>query len=183
MEVRWLEAEEEYDGSQLRSHWIFDRLALLGDAAVAFLGPARVVGESLVDRVDARAGDFIYSPRMLHFIIEHFNPELELAVWRQRLLVALTGEVLNGLGAVVRRAGDDLYVGTRKLSVSIATRSLTSSLIHLGLNVQAEGAPVPAVGLGELGLEPRSVAETVLEAYRDEVTGIRLAVAKVRGVP
>lgn len=183
VEIRWLETEEEYDGSQLRSHWIFDRLGLLGDAAVGWLGSARVAGDALVDRVDARAGDFIYSPLMLHFISEHFQPDLELAVWRQRLLVAITAEVLGDLGAVVRRQGDDLYVESRKLSVSIATRSLTSGLIHLGLNVSAEGAPVPAVGLRDLGLEARRVGEAVLYRYQDEVAGIRLAVVKVRGVP
>ena len=181
MEVRCLEEIIDYDGSQLRPHWIFDRLGLLGDVAVAFIGAARVIGESLVDRVDARAGDFIYSPRMLHFLIEHFNPELELAVSRQRLLVVCAAESLPR-SAGVRRQGDDLYVGERKLSVSIATRSLTSSLIHLALNIETEGTPVPAMGLKELGLDPRSVAGEILAAYRQELLGIRDAVAKVRGV-
>ena len=88
--------------------------------------------------------------------------------------------------------GDDLFVfiddragGTpRKLSVSVATRSARGTgLTHLGLNVDPTGAPVPAIGLAELGLDPRPLADDVLRRYAAEIAGVRHALTKVREAP
>ena len=75
-----------YDGSQLRSHWIFEEIGLQGDAIVAFRGPAEVRGEHLVDLVDRRDGLFIAADDMLHLVLEAFDPRLDRAVFLQRLL-------------------------------------------------------------------------------------------------
>jgi hypothetical protein len=98
--------------------------------------------------------------------------------------MALAGEILNAhLGeALIRRAGDDLYLGERKLSVSVATTSPTSGLIHAGFNVRGEGAPVAAIGLEELGMEPREFAEKLLAAYKAEIEAAEEAGGKVRRV-
>ncbi|MDA8145734.1 MAG: DUF366 family protein [Thermaerobacter sp.] len=181
---RHLERPLPYDGSQLSAQWALRHLGLLGDSMVSFVGPCRVLGTSLVDLEDAQAGREIRSASMLHFLVEHFDRDLERAVLRQRLLLALVRDVLEelrpGLGLV--RRGDDLYQRERKLSVSVATVSPVSTLIHAGLNVDPTGAPVAAVGLAEWGLEPAPVAAAVARAYIAELEGIARARCKVRGV-
>lgn len=177
------EADERYDGSQLRAHWIYDRFGIAGDAAVAFFGAADVRGESLVDLADRRDGLFIASDRMLHVIVERFGPGLERAVVTQRLLVHLTRELLADHGVTgLRRSGDDLFVGAGKLSVSIATVSGVSSLVHLGINVVASGAPVPVAALAALDLKERPFAAELLERFRDEIAAMAHAATKVRAV-
>ncbi|RJX22871.1 MAG: DUF366 family protein [Desulforudis sp.] len=179
--------EITYDGTQLTSLWAFRRYRLQGNSIVSFRGPCRVDVEKLVDAQDTLDGAFIYSPDMLHFIVEHFDNDLEKAVYRQRLLVVLIRDVLKGMLGVGRisRTGDDLYVEDRKLSVSIATVSPVSTLIHTGLNIDATGTPVPAVGLVDLNLGGEAVydlASRICRAYTAEIASIFLARCKVRGV-
>jgi uncharacterized protein len=83
---------------------------------------------------------------------------------------------------VIVRRGDDLYDGEFKLSVSIATLSPKSALIHFAVDVDPTGAPVPARGLGHYGVDPRELAEAVLSAYAAETSGVRRATGKVRPV-
>ena len=40
MQTRWETETIDYDGSQLRAHWLLDRFGLVGDALVAFRGAA-----------------------------------------------------------------------------------------------------------------------------------------------
>lgn len=185
LHVAVLEERLTYDGGQLSSLWAFRTLGLQGDSIVVFRGPCRVETARLVDVADARAGARIYSPDMLHFIAEHFHLDLEKAVLCQRLLVVLVRELLSGHGYDVTRRGDDLYYRGRKLSVSIATLSSVSALIHLGLNVDASGAPVPAAGLLEMGFAEEALPDfgrSVCEAYARELEEIYLARCKVRAV-
>jgi hypothetical protein len=172
-----------YDGSQLRSHWIFENLRIQGDAIVWFLGASAVPNEALVDRVDQREGDYIRAADMLHFLAEHFDPDLPRTVLRQRLLVAIAAEVIGtACGVPVERHDDDLFARGRKLSVSIATISPVSGLIHLGVNIDPVGAPVPAVGLQELIVAPETVGEVIATRYADEMQSVCLACTKVRWV-
>ncbi|MCJ2533563.1 MAG: DUF366 family protein, partial [Candidatus Thermoplasmatota archaeon] len=46
---------------------------------MAFLGKADVAVQHLVDLRDAQDGLGIYSDLMLHFIVEHFDTDLEKA--------------------------------------------------------------------------------------------------------
>ncbi|MGD9519438.1 MAG: DUF366 family protein [Armatimonadota bacterium] len=173
-----------YDGSQLRSHWIYDRFGVQGDALVYFTGPAAVSGEALVDLVDRRQQETIRAALMLHFLVEHFDQDLHRAVLRQHLLCALVGEVVAELtGRLITRKGDDLFIDQRKLSVSIATVSPVSSLVHLGVNVDPTGAPIAAVGLGELKIDALQVGGLVAQRYADEVRQVAVACSKVRWVP
>ena len=75
-------------------------------------------------------------------------------------------------------------INDRKLSVSIATKSITSILIHTGLNILSEGAPVAASGLtSELGIKDiKAFALDVMKRYSEELEDIVLASTKVRGV-
>ncbi len=174
-----------YTGAQLRSGWIAEAAGLAGDAAVAFIGPCEVAPEHMVDREDLEAGARIASPAMVHVIVEHAGADLDLIVARQRLLIAIALELLNRhLGEpLLRREGDDLYLRDRKLSVSVATTSATSGLIHAGFNLRGEGAPVPAIGLEELGKDARIFAAELLSAYAEEIADAHRAAEKVRPAP
>ena len=185
MKTRLLEGETSYTGAQLRSGWIAEVAGLTGDAAVAFFGPCDVSVQHMVDQADLAAGAKISSPRMLHVIVEHPNLDLAHITTRQRLLMAIAAELLNAhLGeALLLREGDDLYLRDLKLSVSVATVSASSGLIHSGFNVRGEGAPVPAIGLEELGVSPREFAEKLLAAYGTEIETAEAAAQKVKPVP
>ena len=180
--------EITYDGRQLAPHWLYRELDLLGDAAAAFVGPCRVELGEMVDLEDVKAAAPIYSPRMLHVIAELFSGDLHLTVHRQRLLIVTAKELLETLtDRRVTRRGDDLYLDRvdrqpGKLSVSIATASATSTLIHTGFNVETEGTPVPTVGLAELSVDAHSFGAELLERYAAELDGIWRARCKVRAV-
>ncbi|UCH78333.1 MAG: DUF366 family protein [Candidatus Coatesbacteria bacterium] len=175
-------AERAY--TELYGHFARKNFGLAGDAAVAFVGPCEVRGDKLVDLADRAAGNFIVAARMLHFVVEHFGLPLSEAVWRQRVLAALVAEEVARRvpGTAVERRGDDVYAAEGKLTVSIATVSPTSALIHLGVNVDATGAPVVAADLQGLGIDERELAEVILNRYAEEVETYREALGKVDGV-
>ena len=99
-------------------------------------------------------------------------------------MICIIKELLEERGIFVVRNGDDLMIDGRKLSVSIATKSTTSILIHTGLNILSEGAPVKASGLtSELGISDiKEFALEVMKRYSEELEDINLASTKVRGV-
>ena len=107
-------------------------------------------------------------------------------VYKQRLLVTITKELIEKKypNINVRRNGDDLFIADKKLSVSIATKSITSSLIHFGLNIDAEGAPINAADLTtDVGVaDIKEFAIEIMNTYAEEVKDINLAASKVRGV-
>ncbi|MDA8234617.1 MAG: DUF366 family protein [Clostridia bacterium] len=173
-----------YDGTQLSSLWAYKTFGIQGDSIIAFRGPCQVKLEHMVDQEDVLAGDHIYSEDMMHFIAEHFELDLEKTVIRQRLLITIIKEVLERNPAVkLRRDGDDIYLGEDKLSVSIATLTRVSTMIHTGLNISSRNTPVATVSLPELGVEDwESFAHDVVQAYCEELESIKLARCKVRGV-
>lgn len=174
----------DYDGRQLRSHWIYENFAISGDAVLAFVGGVDVRGPHLVDLADKQAGLFIAGRRMLHIIAESFGPDLDRAVFMQRLLVLLATELLRAHGVLgQRRSGDDIFIGDGKLSVSIATVSLVSCLVHFGINVTTEGTPVRTSALADHGIDPYRFAEELTEAYAREIGSMARATVKVRSVP
>ena len=178
-----LERELLYDGTQLSTAFVDEHAPGGEDVGLFFCGPADVQRENLVDLEDAEAGAFIYSPFMAHALLEHRGLELVEAVWRQRLLVHLAGRWIEGrCGARVEVRGDDLFVHGGKLSVSVATRSPRGALIHLGVNVETEGAPVVAVGLRDLRIPPHEFLAAVARLYSDEVVSVAHAAGKVRPV-
>ncbi len=184
MKTKLIEEEIKYIGSQLQPHWIYKNFKLQGDAIVAFIGECEVKLTEMVDIEDVINNEPIYSKSMLSFITEQFNIDLVEGVFRQRLLICIIKELLEKRGVFVVRNGDDLMINGRKLSVSIATKSTTSILIHTGLNIESEGAPVKASGLtSELGItDIRAFAQEVMTAYAEELKDIELASTKVRGV-
>jgi len=174
----------KYEGWQLAPHWIYKNYKIMGDAIVAFKGECEVKLSEMVDIEDVVNNEPIYSKNMLSFITEQFNVELVEGVFRQRLLICTIKEVLEKRGFIVTRNGDDLFVCGKKLTVSIATKSLTSVLIHTGINIDSNGAPVAACGLeNDLGItDIDEFANEIMTRYADELTDIVMASTKVRGV-
>jgi hypothetical protein len=183
-----------YTGEQLHSLWIYRHFDLVGDSAVAFLGSCDVKPKHMRDVVDLKEGSSIRAEEMLHFIIEHFDLDLEKMVLRQCLFMTLMAEQLNrGLATrggrcdparpAIRREGSDLYDSERKLTVSVATLSPVSGLIHAGINISCRGTPVPTAGLDNYDIAPREFAEAMLKAYAGEMAMVHHARCKVRPCP
>lgn len=184
MKTKFIDEEIKYIGSQLKPHWIYKNFNLRGDSIVAFVGECDVKLTEMVDIEDVMNNEPIYSKKMLSFISEQFGINLVEGVLRQRLLITIIKELLEEDGITVKRNGDDLIINDGKLSVSIATKSITSVLIHTGLNILSEGAPVKASGLeSELGIKDvKTFALQVMQRYSEEIDDIIEAASKVRGV-
>lgn len=205
MKTLFINEPIKYEGHQLCPHWIYKNFNIQGDAIVAFVGECDVKLTEMVDIEDVINNEPIYSKSMLSFISEQFNVELVEGVFRQRLLMCIIKEALEKRGILVVRDGDDLFVESttpppscptptgqpaaalstrKKLSVSIATKSITSTLIHTGLNITSEGTPIPTAGLeSDLGIHDiNCLAEEIMLKYSQEIDDIVMASTKVRGV-
>ena len=184
MKYKFIDENIKYIGSHLAPHWIYKNFKIQGDAIVAFIGECEVKLTEMVDIEDVINDEPIYSKNMLSFISEQFGINLVEGVFRQRLLICIIKELLEERGVFVVRKGDDLMINGGKLSVSIATKSITSVLIHTGLNIISEGAPVKATGLtDDLGFtDVKEFAIEIMKRYSDEIDDICLAATKVRGV-
>lgn len=186
MHTRYIEEEIKYTGLELAPHWIYKNFHLQGDSIVAFCGECEVKLTEMVDIEDVINDEPIYSKSMLSFIVEHFNIGLVEGIFRQRLLICIIKETLEeelqGKFDIIRN-GDDIFVAGKKLSVSIATKSLTSVLIHVGINIDPTGAPVDAIGLSrDLKIFNISdFAQEVMVRYSQEIGDIMLASTKVIG--
>lgn len=174
----------DYDGGQLVSHWIFGQTGRHGDAVAAFIGGCNVKAEYMVDLVDRAASCRIFSEKMLHFIAEHFDHDLEKMILWQRLFVAIINEELRTLKGATpfTRRGDDIYDGDAKVNVSIATASPVSTLMHIGVNITSKNTPVKTKGLADYGIDTKTFAEEVMKRYNAEVEGVREARTKVKWV-
>ena len=180
MKTRFVDDEIAYDGAQLRAHWILRTFGISGDALVAFVGSCAVTLDEMADLEDF-TGPGIAGDRMLHFLWERFDEaSLEAGVVRQRLFACIVAEALAARGIAVSRSGDDLFFDGRKLSISIATRSSVSSLLHFALNVTRDGTPVPTACLEEFGVSAADLAADTLGRVAAEEGSILEARVKVR---
>ena len=184
--VKILDQEITYTGSELRPHWTLEATGVYGSQLVAFMGPCKVPTSNLVDLEDQLNRDFIEAKSMLHIIAEFFGTTLEAGVLYQRLFMVWAERLLLERGvSSIRREGDDLFIENKKLSVSIATVSPVSVLIHWGINFDSAGAPVDAIGLKDLGWnreEVFSFAKDLFTQYSDELKEISHACVKVHPV-
>jgi len=195
----------KYNGSQLCSLWAYKNFGILGDSIVAFIGPCNITKNMMVDVEDIRAKHKICGSLMLHFIIEHFDTDLEKTILRQRLLTTIVKDVLNDYvsakggpasgGQTFRRIGDDLYTITQdarrktqcaasrrdnaKLSISIATASPVSTMIHFAINISTKGTPVKTAGLNDYKINPKDFALDVMKRYTEEMQSVKHARQKV----
>lgn len=188
MKTLFLETNELYDGAQLTSLRNYLKFGLLGDSIVSWIGPCNVTPEHMVDGEDLLAKAEIRGDKMLHFTVELFDSTLFAAVGVQRLLAAIVKDALRStspktaLITQLTREGDDIFCDDGKLSISIATQSPTSSLIHFAVNVVNRGTPVRTISLEEFGVEPVAFAKLVMDLFSREMHSIREATRKVRWV-
>lgn len=180
LNVQFIDQVLPYYGPELRPHFLLTQFGLKGSAVGAWIGPCHVKTEDLVDWEDRLVNDHIRSESMIHFVGEFFGAGLREGVWIQRLLVSIVGEELRKHGAT--RQGDDLFIQGKKLSVSIVTASPVSLLLHLGINIDATGAPVAAIGLKDLGVDAKELTLKVISRFQEEWQSVEWACAKVRPV-
>jgi hypothetical protein len=180
MKTLFTKTNEIYDGSQLRSLFAYMTHGLLGDSVVAWIGPCSVSFDHMVDGEDLRAQAKIEGERMVHFIVEMFDCSLLAAVAAQRLLASIIMESLKN--PELHRDGDDIYLKDKKFSISIATVSPTSALIHFAVNVVNDGTPVPTLSLKDLKVDPEKFAHDILEKFAKEMISVRAATQKVKWV-
>jgi hypothetical protein len=181
-----------YDGTQLRSLHAFTEHNVQGNSIVAFRGPCQVGVEELVDMEDRKNRQEIFSEDMAHFIVELFDSDLDRTVVMQRLFLCVIKDVIEEImpELFISRRGDDLYIEVeeegvedRKLTVSVATASPVSTLIHVGINIASANTPVPTLGLEDLEIAVDDFILKVLQGFINEVKGIDQARCKVRSVP
>ena len=171
-----------YTGEQLRSNFAYESFGIIGDSVVAFCGSCDVKKEAMVDIEDLRAGNRIYSENMLHFIVEHHDTDLEKSVLRQILLANIIKDLLNlHIGTrAVKRIHSDLYEEDSKLSISVATATPVSTVIHFGLNISSRNTPVKTKGLADYDIEASDFANRVMREYTAECDNIDKARCKVK---
>ena len=174
---------DKYDGAQLVSLNSYLKHGLLGDSIVAWVGACDVSFEHMVDGEDLLEQARIAGDKMLHFIVEKFDISLYAAVALQRLLASIVKDQLLTMSKEkLFREGDDIYLDDRKLSISIATQSPVSSLIHFAVNVTNKGTPVKTLSLEDLGVEAKPFAIEIMNRFCKETEGIHQATMKVKWV-
>lgn len=192
MKTLFIEKSFPYDGTQLRSLFAYMDYGLQGDSIVSWVGSCNVSFDHMVDGEDFLAKAEIRGDSMVHFIVECFSTPLAEMVWMQRLLASLVHDFVLERGRVaghtppVRRDGDDVYVklagGEGKLSISIATVSPVSGLLHFAVNVNNSGTPVATASLADLGLAAPDFAKAILQRFVAEFESVRGGTTKVRWV-
>ena len=87
------------------------------------------------------------------------------------------------MGVSVKRKGDDLFYNGKKLSVSIATKSTISTLIHTGINLVSTGAPIEISSIKDMEIiDEDCFIEEIMSRFCNEFKDIKFAKVKVRGV-
>ena len=185
MRFRFIKEEIHYTGEQLHSLYTYDTFGEAGDSIIAFIGPYDVSLREIVDLEDLKTSKRLVSPKMLHFIAEHFDIDLEKAILRQYLLTMIIKELLNEKmsNLKVTRNGTDLIENDAKLAVSTATASPVSSMVYVGVNIvnQAD-SPVKTKGLADYKIEPTAFASEVMDRYTKEIDKVAQARCRIRWV-
>lgn len=165
----------EYDGSQINPSWAFQEFGIYGSSIITWMGPVNITQDNLKDFADV--GLEIKSNNMVNFICEFFDqqpPNMRVAYLRQRLLVMIFRELLTENGIKTTREGDDIFVDMRKLSISIASVSLSSSKIHFALNLEDKGTPsdIDTIGLFDIKVDDKQIFDdnNLLNLINETVT-------------
>ncbi len=182
-----------YDGSQIDPLWAFREFNIKGSSIISWRGPMNIIPENIKDFADI--GTEIKSDEMFHIISEFFDCQpanMNIAYLRQRLLILIFYEKLSKLGVLLNRKGDDIYIDGRKLSVCIASCSISSMKIHFALNIRDSGTPVDVetIGLfdikdneGNIVFDEDNILEfmsDVIGSYIGELETIHLDITKTK---
>lgn len=185
MKTLWIDKTIDYDGTQLRSLYAYLEHNTLGNSVVAFRGACNVSFDHMVDGEDLLQRAEIRGSDMLHFIFEIFDEKLITGVLVQRLFASMVQNKIlsNSKGKFsLMRKGDDLYLEDRKLSISIATHSPQSILVHFAMNISNEGTPVKTCALSDLNIETTEFAKELLKDFSEEYKNMQEATWKVKPV-
>ncbi|MCR5027301.1 MAG: DUF366 family protein [Methanobrevibacter sp.] len=180
----------EYDGSQINPSWAFNEFGIYGSSIITWIGPVNITPDNLKDFADV--GLEIKSNYMVNFICEFFDQQptnMRIAYLRQRLLVMIFREILTEKGVKTTREGDDIFVDGRKLSISIASISLSSAKIHFALNLEDKGTPSDVETIGLYDIEDGKIFNEdnlkdlifeVTERFIDELETIEKDISKTK---
>lgn len=188
MNTLFIKNEFAYDGSQLRSLYAYLEHRLLGPSIISWIGSCSIPFEHMADGEDLLAQSPIQGDKMLHFIIEVFDKDLFAGVSLQRLFASICKDYVESRSKnpqikSLRRDGDDIYFNKQKLSISIASRSPVSIMIHFAMNITNEGTPVSTLCLNDLNLDPHTTAQDLMSLFQKEYMEIVEATQKVRPLP
>jgi hypothetical protein len=184
MKSFWAEQEIKYTGEQLTSHWAFYNFNLAGDSIVSFMGPCQIEPRYLTSVEHYQKKSQIKSKKMLHFVVEHFDSDLENGVLRQKLLISILKDKLNHRlkGDVLQKWGDDIFDADAKLTISSITKTNISIKIHLGVNISDKDTPVKTKGLENYGIDPAEIAQAVMNQYRLDMKRVEEIKAGIRSL-
>jgi hypothetical protein len=184
MRSLFIQEEILFTGEQLTSFWAYRHYDIPGDNIIAFIGPCQVDEKYIIGIDHFKKKTQIKSERMLHFLVEHFDRDLEKAILRQKLLVDILKDKLNHRlkGDVLQRWGDDLFDKDYKLTVSATVRTSVSTKIHLGINVSSQNIPVKAKGLEDYGIDPHDISQAVMDQYRLDMRLIAEKLWRIRSI-
>lgn len=185
MKTKFIDSSFKYDGSQLHSLFAYLEHQVQGDSVVCWRGACDIPFMHMVDGEDLLEESLIQGSDMLHFIIEMFDRGLREAVFAQRLFASQVMDLLmqKKPDLKLRRSGDDIYWDQKKLSISIATRSPVSALVHFAVNISNQGTPVSTCALQDWNIDPASFAKECLQRFSEEYQSIVIATQKVKPVP
>lgn len=190
MKFHYDQKRTPYTGKELAPLRNYLHYGLLGNSIVAWCGPCHVAYSEMVDGEDVRAKSTIASDHMLHFTIELFDIPLTSGVLLQRLFAEMIiSEIKMNIAASNKpqihfvRNGDDIFFNNKKLNISIATRSINSVLLHIGINVENSGTPVPTCALSDFSIEPQSLALKLMQTLCSEWQDILDSTYKVHCLP
>ncbi len=183
--LKWID-NNKYDGSQINPSWAFETFKVKDSTIVSWVGPMDVHPDNLIDYEDV--GLAIKGDLMLNFIVEHFDvqpADLKLAYHRQRLLVMITRDKLLDYGIKTTQDGDDIFIDDKKLSVSIATASISSMKMHFALNITTDGTPcdVETSALLDNGMnmdQVHQLADNIANTYIETIETIDKDITKTR---
>lgn len=181
MKSLYIQDKITYDGSQLHSLHGYLKHHVLGDSILAWVGPCQIPFIHMVDGEDLIAQEKIQGDEMLHFIIEVFHQNLFSAVTLQRLFASIVQQEIYQITQIyLARKGDDLYFNDQKLSISIASQSPISIMIHFAVNVTNEGTPVKTCSLKDFKINENQFAHRIMNLFTEEYQSILQATMKVR---
>lgn len=175
----------EYDGSQINPSWAFNEFGIYESSIITWIGPVNIMPDNLKDFADV--GLEIKSNKMVNFICEFFDCQpanMRIAYLRQRLLVMIFREILFEKGINTKRVGDDIYFNDRKLSISIASVSLSSMKIHFAFNLEDKGTPddIDTIGILDIDSEINlnELIEEIVNRFMDEIQTIEKDISKTK---
>ncbi len=162
MRFKFIKEELNFTGEQISSLFAYNNFNILGDSIISFIGTCDVSLKEIVDLELARSGKrLFYCPRMLHFIAEHFEMDMEKAILRSYLLLDIVKDLINEKleKIVIKRVGTELFENDSRIGFSLASSSPVSSILYVGV------ALVPIEEGKGRGLE------ALLSSKRDVKTG------------